>query len=94
MLVDPPVTKVLEKVEDRYELITLTAKRARQIAQGAPVLTDKKEKNPVTLAVWEIYEGKVKEENQAQIEMNARLNEEKLNSEKEAKEQEETKEEE
>jgi DNA-directed RNA polymerase subunit omega len=93
MLVDPPVTKVLEKVEDRYELITLTAKRARQIAQGAPVLTDKKEKNPVTLAVWEIYEGKVKEENQAQIEMNARLNEEKLNSEKEAKEQEETKEE-
>ena len=68
MLVDPPVTKILERVEDRYELITLTAKRARQIAQGAPVLTDSKEKNPVTLAVWEIYEGKVKEENQAEIE--------------------------
>ncbi len=62
MLVDPPVTKILEKVDDRYELITLTAKRARQIAQGAPILTDRKEKNPVTLAVWEIYEGKVKEE--------------------------------
>ena len=87
MLVDPPVTKVLEKVEDRYELITLTAKRARQIALGAPVWTDKKEKNPVTLAVWEIYEGKVKEENQAQIEMNAKLNEEKLNNKEEKAEE-------
>ena len=60
MLVDPPVTELLEIIDDRFELITITAKRARQIAQGAPVLTDHEEKSPVSLAVWEIEEGKVK----------------------------------
>lgn len=60
MLVEPPVTELLEIIDDRFELITITAKRARQIAQGAPVLTDHDEKSPVSLAVWEIEEGKVK----------------------------------
>lgn len=60
MLVKPPVTDLLNIVDDRFELITITAKRARQIAQGAPVLTDHDEKSPVSLAVWEIAEGKVK----------------------------------
>jgi DNA-directed RNA polymerase subunit omega len=63
MLVKPAVTDLLEKIDDRFELITITSKRARQIAQGAPVLTDHKEdKSPVTLAVWEVYEDKVKED--------------------------------
>ena len=43
MLVEPPVTELLEIIDDRFELITITAKRARQIAQGAPVLTDHEE---------------------------------------------------
>ena len=60
MLVEPPVTELLEIIDDRFELITITAKRARQIAQGAPVLTDHEEKSPVSLAVWEIEEGTVK----------------------------------
>ncbi len=61
MLVKPPVTELLKIIDDRFELITITSKRARQIAQGAPVLTDHPEdKSPVTLAVWEISEGKVK----------------------------------
>lgn len=60
MLVKPAVTDLLNIVDDRFELITITAKRARQIAQGAPVLTDHDEKSPVSLAVWEIAEGKVK----------------------------------
>lgn len=60
MLVKPPVTDLLNIVDDRFELITITAKRARQIAQGAPILTDHDEKSTVSLAVWEIAEGKVK----------------------------------
>lgn len=61
MLVKPPVTELLKIIDDRFELITIASKRARQIAQGAPVLTDHQEdKSPVTLAVWEISEGKVK----------------------------------
>lgn len=63
MLVEPPVTEVLKVVNDRFELISLTAKRARQISQGAPILTDKKGESPETIAVWEIFEEKVKKEN-------------------------------
>lgn len=64
MLVKPAVTDLLEKVDDRFELISITSKRARQIAQGAPVLTNHKEdKSPVTLAVWEFYEDKVQKDN-------------------------------
>ena len=47
MLVDPPVTELLNVVNDRFELISLTSKRARQIAQGAPILTDKKGESPI-----------------------------------------------
>ena len=61
MLVKPAVTDLLKIMDDIFELITVTSKRARQIAQGAPVLTDHPEdKSPVTLAVWEVSEGKVK----------------------------------
>ena len=61
MMVKPSVAELLEKVDDRYSLVIATARRARQIAQGAPVLTDHPEdKSPVTLAVWEVSEGKVK----------------------------------
>ena len=61
MMIKPSVAELLEKVDNRYELVIATSKRARQIAQGAPVLTDHPEdKSPVTLAVWEVSEGKVK----------------------------------
>lgn len=59
MMVKPSVTEVLKKVENRYALIVMTAKRARQIANGQAPMTDVKESSPVTLAVNEIAEGKV-----------------------------------
>ena len=61
MLVEPPVTEILKKVDDRYSLIIMTSKRARQIAAGAKKLTDAEDKSPVTLAVDEIFEGSVYE---------------------------------
>ena len=60
MLVKPTVSELLKKVEDRYELVVITSKRARQLADGAEPLTDKKEASKVTLAAQEIAEGKVK----------------------------------
>ncbi len=60
MLVKPTVSELLKKVEDRYELVVITSKRARQLADGAEPLTDKKETSKVTLAAQEIAEGKVK----------------------------------
>lgn len=59
MIVEPSVTDLLKLVDDRYELVIVTSKRARQIAEGAPVLTDTKEKSVVTIAATEIAEGKV-----------------------------------
>lgn len=59
MMVKPTVKELLTKVENRFELVVITAKRARQIADGAKVLTDVKEEAPVTLAANEIAEGKV-----------------------------------
>lgn len=60
MIVKPTVTELLEKVEDRYALVAITSKRARQIASGDTVLTNSEEKSPVTLAAIEISEDKVK----------------------------------
>ena len=59
MLVKPTVLELLEKVDNRFRLVTITAKRARQIASGAEVKTKVKEESPVTLAANEIAEGEV-----------------------------------
>ncbi|MCI8276611.1 MAG: DNA-directed RNA polymerase subunit omega [Clostridia bacterium] len=60
-MVKPAVTELLKIVPDRYSLVIMTSKRARQIASGATVLTGVDEKSAVTLAVNEISEGKVTE---------------------------------
>ena len=60
MMVKPSVTELLTKAKNRYELVIMTARRARQIASGSEVMTDVKEESPVTLAANEIAEGKVK----------------------------------
>ena len=59
MMVKPTVNELLEKIDDRYKLVILTSKRARQLSEGATPLTDKKEECMVTLAAQEIAEGKV-----------------------------------
>ncbi len=59
MIVKPTVAELLTKAQNRYELVIATARRARQIAQGAEPLTKVKEESPVTLAANEIAEGKV-----------------------------------
>lgn len=59
MIIKPSVTELLTKAKNRYELVIATAKRARQIANGAEPKTSVKEDSPVTLAANEIAEGKV-----------------------------------
>lgn len=61
MMVKPTVKELLTKVDNRFELVVVTAKRARQIADGAELLVDSDEVSPVTLAAIEIAEGKVTE---------------------------------
>ena len=59
MMVKPTVNELLKKVDNRYELVIATSKRARQLAKGEPALTNKKEASVVTLAADEIAEGKI-----------------------------------
>lgn len=60
MIVKPTVSELLEKVGDnRYSLVIMTAKRARQIANGDAARTKVKARSVVTLAANEISEGKV-----------------------------------
>ena len=59
MMVKPTVKELLTKVDNRFELVVVTAKRAREIANGQEILTDVDEESPVTLAANEIAEGKV-----------------------------------
>lgn len=59
MMVKPTVNELLEKIDDRFQLVVVTSKRARQLAEGAEPLTNKREPSVVTLAAQEISEGKV-----------------------------------
>lgn len=60
MIIKPTVTDLLKTINNRFELVIITSKRARQIASGARVYTNVKEESPVTLAANEISEGQVK----------------------------------
>lgn len=59
----PAINKLMEKVDSRYSLVVATAKRARELVNGSDPLIKTKSNKPVTVAVQEIYEGKIKFEN-------------------------------
>ncbi len=61
MLVEPSVSELLRICHDRYQLVAITSKRARQLATGAQPLINSKERSKVTIAAQEVAEGKVKE---------------------------------
>ena len=55
----PPIADLLDKVDGRYLLVIVVAKRARQIATEARVLEENLTDKPVTLAIREVAEGKL-----------------------------------
>ena len=59
MMIYPPITELVKKIGSRYTLVIETAKRARQLSQGAIPLTNVNSNKDVTIAVNEIYEGKI-----------------------------------
>ena len=58
-MINPSVVDLLKKVEDRYSLVIVTSRRARQIIDGSQVLTNNPSKKPLTIAVNEINEGAI-----------------------------------
>lgn len=58
-MIDPPIAELLDKVDSRYTLVILTAKRARQLTAGSVRRVKVDTNKNVTVAVNEIAEGKV-----------------------------------
>lgn len=59
MIIKPTREELLERGQGKYSIVIGTAKRARQIAQGSPKLTNAKMESDVTTAAIEIAEDKV-----------------------------------
>jgi DNA-directed RNA polymerase subunit omega len=55
----PPVADLLKNVDSRYLLVNVVAQRARQIAAEAEEYQEELPEKPVTLAIWEVAEGKL-----------------------------------
>jgi len=69
------VEDCIEAVPNRFELVMSAAQRARMIANGADPLVEEESDKPTVMALREIAEGVVNEENIAQLqaELDARL---------------------
>lgn len=59
MMIYPPIAELVQKTGSRYTLVIETARRARQLSQGAPALSKADSNKAVSVAVNEIYEGKI-----------------------------------
>ena len=55
----PPVADLLDKVDSRYLLVNVVARRARQISLEANEFGEELTDKPVTLAIREVAEGKL-----------------------------------
>ena len=58
-MINPSVVDLLKKVEDRYSLVIVTSRRARQIIGGEETLTTNTSKKPLTIAINEVNEGSI-----------------------------------
>ena len=59
MLIKPTLESLMTKVDSKYTLVTLSAKRARQLTDGDEPLVDVDTKKVVSIAMEEIDQGKI-----------------------------------
>lgn len=67
-MINPSVEELLLKVEDRYSLVIVTSRRARQLIEGAEKTIITGAKKPLTIAINEVSEGTVTYEKAEEIE--------------------------
>ena len=58
-MINPSVVDLLKKGEDRYSLVIVTSKRARQLIDGSKQLVDVDSKKALTIAINEVNDGAV-----------------------------------
>ena len=59
MMLYPAMNQLTTNVPNRYLLVNVVARRARQIAQAAEDIGEKLEEKPVTLAIQEVADAKI-----------------------------------
>lgn len=59
MMLYPPMNDLVAKAGSRYQLVNLVAKRARAISQAAEENQEPLDEKPVSLAIKEVYDGKL-----------------------------------
>lgn len=69
MMIEPPIANLLDKSGDRYTLVMMVSKRARQITAGSQSRLEKDKfkkdsekdeyRKSLTTAIFEVFEGKV-----------------------------------
>lgn len=67
-MIRPTIDELLTKTENKYSLAVISAKRAREIVGGAPILSVQQGAKPVTTALCEIGEGCVRYEATTEME--------------------------
>lgn len=58
-MINPSVVDLKKRTGDRYSLVVITSKRAREIIDGDEPLVDIKSNKALTIAINEVNEGKV-----------------------------------
>ena len=59
MMLYPAMNKLTSYVPNRYMLVNVVARRARQIADAADIAGEPLDEKPVTMAINEVAEGKL-----------------------------------
>ena len=59
MMLYPAMNKLTSYVPNRYMLVNVIARRARQIAENAEEIGEHLDEKPVTMAINEVAEGKL-----------------------------------
>ncbi len=59
MMLYPAMNKLTGYVPNRYMLVNVVARRARQIAENAEEIGEHLDEKPVTLAIHEVADGKL-----------------------------------
>ncbi len=62
-MINPSIVDLLGKVDNRYSLVIITSKRARQIIDGSEAYVTVPSNKPLTVAINEVNDGFVKYEN-------------------------------
>lgn len=58
-MINPSLDILVNKVDSKYTLVVLAAKRAREIMDGQQPLVESKSNKPVTIALEEVAQGKI-----------------------------------